>query len=119
MQVTNVHGLVNGWGKTDSSSRLEQTRTILSLAGLDDKPTILLGDFNLSLNSDCIALIEHQFTNLIRQNKVQSTRSAFYSKPDRYADYIFLSPQLNCIDFAVLDHDALWSFYLVISFSSE
>ena len=119
MQVMNIHGLVNGHGKTDSSSRLEQTRAILSIAGLDGKPTILLGDFNLTLNTACIALIERQFTNLVRQYSIQSTRSAFYSKPDRYADYIFLSPQLRCVDFAVPDHDVSDHLPLLCSFTSD
>ncbi len=51
--------------------------------------------------------------NLIKEYSVQSTRSSYYKKELRFADYMFVSPEVNITDFKVLpdevsDHLAMY-----------
>ena len=50
--------------------------------------------------------------NLIHEYNINSTRTSFYTKPEKYADYIFTSKDLLIKNFEVLpeevsDHAAL------------
>ena len=73
---------------------------------------ILAGDFNLSLNTKSVAMLDEHFDNLIKKYNVQSTRTSLYKKNERFADYIFVSHDVNVNNFVVLnenisDHTAL------------
>jgi endonuclease/exonuclease/phosphatase family metal-dependent hydrolase len=51
--------------------------------------------------------------NLVREHNVQSTRTSFYTKPDKFADYVFVTPDISVRNFKVLpdevsDHAALY-----------
>jgi endonuclease/exonuclease/phosphatase family metal-dependent hydrolase len=64
---------------------------------------ILCGDFNLLPDTDSLAILEQGMRNLVKEYRVTSTRSQFYEKPDRFADYILVSPEVIVEDFQVLD----------------
>jgi endonuclease/exonuclease/phosphatase family metal-dependent hydrolase len=64
---------------------------------------ILCGDFNLLPNTDSLTILEQGMRNLIKEYPVTSTRSRFYEKPDKFADYILVSPEVVVEDFQVLD----------------
>ena len=111
--IANIHGLWNGQGKTDSEDRLEQSRRIQKfLERFVGYQKILCGDFNLTLETESISLLERGMRNLIKENSVTSTRTSFYPKSERYADYIFISSDVEVKHFEVLadevsDHNAL------------
>ncbi len=100
--VGNVHGMwQRGIGKADTPERIEQSQILKNfLANYSDKK-ILCGDFNLLPDSKSVAIISEGMKNLIQEHGITSTRSEFYEKPDRYADYIFTSPDTSVSSFVV------------------
>lgn len=103
--VINFHGLWNGAGKgkKDSPERLEQSEKILDFMRGLKNPFVFCGDFNLLPDTESIRKFEDAgLRNLIREFGVTSTRTSFYTKPQRFADYAFLSKNVNLKDFKVL-----------------
>lgn len=102
--VVNFHGLWNGGGKTDSEDRINQSRRIVDFIKNISHNVILAGDFNLLPDTDSLKIIEKELglRNLISDYNVISTRTSHYTKPEKYADYIFVSPDIEVKNFAVL-----------------
>lgn len=111
--VLNFHGLWNGKGKTDTLDRLEQSRRIIKAIKRLDGPMILCGDFNLEPHTESLAMLEGcGLRNLVKEYGVMSTRTSFYTKPGKFADYILVSEGIDVRSFRVLpeevsDHAAL------------
>lgn len=110
--IVNVHGLWNGMGKKDCPDRLAQSKKIRGFIDTVTIPKILCGDFNLRPDTESIKIIEHGMMNLIRTYNVASTRTSLYLKEERFADYIFTSPDIPINAFEVLqaevsDHSPL------------
>jgi len=103
--ILNVHALWNGKGKTDTPERLAQSRRITEFIATLNTPKILCGDLNLRPNTESIKLLENGMNNLIKQYDVCSTRSKLYEKEERYADYIFTSPDIHINSFQVLNDE--------------
>jgi endonuclease/exonuclease/phosphatase family metal-dependent hydrolase len=103
--VLNVHALWNGKGKTDSSERIAQSTKINEFISTLNTPTILCGDFNLRPDTTSIKLIEGKMNmnNLIKKYDIHSTRSQLYQKAEKFADYIFTSPEIIINSFEVID----------------
>jgi endonuclease/exonuclease/phosphatase family metal-dependent hydrolase len=113
ISVLNIHGLWNGQGKTDTPERLAQSAKILEFLGTIQTPVVLCGDFNLLPETESLKMLEGKLVNLVKEYKVTSTRTSYYSKPDKFADYILISPELAVKDFKVLpdevsDHSPLF-----------
>lgn len=114
LTVINFHGLWNGLGKGDSSDRLNQSQKILDFIKTLEGSVVLCGDFNLLPNTESIGKIEKSgLINLIKKYNVASTRSSYYLKPEKFADYTFISPEIKVNDFKVLpdevsDHLAMY-----------
>jgi endonuclease/exonuclease/phosphatase family metal-dependent hydrolase len=111
--VVNVHGLWNGQGKTDTDARLAQSKAIRNFTDSVSGLKIICGDFNLRPDTESIAIIEQGMHNLIKENNILSTRTSLYGKDEKYADYIFTSPEIDVKDFKVMpeevsDHAALY-----------
>ena len=111
--IMNVHGLWNGMGKTDSPERITQSKRIRDAVCSSDSPTILCGDFNLRPDTESMKIIEIGMQNLIQIHEVSSTRTRFYPKTERFADYILTSPEIAVNTFEVLkdevsDHSPLF-----------
>ncbi len=111
--IMNVHGLWNGKGKTDCDERLVQSRNIRTFLDATPGSKILCGDFNLLPHTESLRIIEQGMVNLVREHNVQSTRTSFYTKPDKFADYVFVTPDIAVRDFKVLpdevsDHAVLY-----------
>lgn len=101
--VINFHGLWNGMGKGDSADRLEQSAKILEFTEDIQNPFVLCGDFNLLPDTESIWKFEHAgLRNLIREYGVTSTRTSFYTKPQKFADYVFISEGIVLKEFKVL-----------------
>lgn len=102
--VLNVHGLWNGKGKTDSSERIAQSLRINNFIKSLQDPVILCGDFNLRPDTKSIEIVEQGMNNLIKHYNIQSTRTDLYTKAEKFADYIFVSPKIKINTFEVLNN---------------
>jgi exonuclease III len=112
----NIHGLWQPTGKSDTPNRLEQSKNIIKFIRDKNENVVLGGDFNLRPDTQSIKMIEKELklNNLIDEFKVTSTRTPLYTRSDeKYADHIFVSPNMRVKDFQVLtdvvsDHAALY-----------
>jgi endonuclease/exonuclease/phosphatase family metal-dependent hydrolase len=112
--IVNFHGLWNGMGKSDTEDRLSQSDNIVAFLRTLSRPSVLCGDFNLLPDTQSIKKIEDAgMRNLIKEFGITSTRSNFYKKPLRFADYTFVSSDIAVHDFKMLpdeisDHLAMY-----------
>lgn len=112
--IVNFHGLWNGLGKGDSDERLVQTDRVICFLKTLDHPFVLVGDFNLRPDAESLLAFERfGLRNLIVEHGITNTRSSHYEKPERFADYAFVSDGVTVNDFKVLpdevsDHLALF-----------
>lgn len=111
--ILNVHGLWNGMGKKDTEDRIEQSYRIRAFMDTINTPKILCGDFNLRPDTQSIKILERGMRNLITQYGVKSTRTRFYTKNEKFADYILTSPEVKVNHFQVMleevsDHAPLY-----------
>ncbi len=101
--IVNFHGLWNGKGKGDSEERIEQSDKILEFLKALNNPFVLCGDFNLTPETESLKKFEESgLKNMIKEYGVTSTRTSYYDKDERFADYIFTSPELKEASFEVL-----------------
>lgn len=105
LTVINFHGLWAGRekGKGDTADRLEQTERIIEFTKQIQNPFVLCGDFNLLPDTQSLKKLEEAgLRNLIKESGVTSTRTSFYTKPEKFADYAFVTKSLCVQDFRVL-----------------
>lgn len=101
--VFNYHGLHNGDGKSDSDERFEQSKKIGEiLASVHNSAKIVCGDLNLLPDTKSLGMLEGSMRNLIKEHGVTSTRSSYYEKPLKFADYILVDKNITVNEFAVL-----------------
>jgi endonuclease/exonuclease/phosphatase (EEP) superfamily protein YafD len=100
--IFNLHGLYTGGGKGDGIARLEQSRKVSNFMRNHRGSKILCGDFNLNPETESIKIFEEGMVNLIKEKGIVSTRSHIYSGDNKYADYIFTSPDVAVLHFEVL-----------------
>ena len=103
--VVNVHGLWNGKGKSDTPDRLDQSRRIKEFMDQVATPKILCGDFNLRPDTESLGMIKEGMNDLVYMHNVSSTRTSLYGKEEKFADYIFTSPEIKINEFKVLPHE--------------
>ena len=116
--VINFHGLWNGKGKGDSDDRLLQSGNIINFLKHITVPQIFMGDFNLLPETASLKKFEEiGLRNLIKEYGVTSTRSSLYQKPEKYADYAFVSKEIKVKEFVVLPHEV--SDHLPLSLECE
>jgi endonuclease/exonuclease/phosphatase family metal-dependent hydrolase len=117
MLLVNAHLTHRPEGKRDSEKRLRQSKIIVDLLNMFDCPKILVGDFNLMPDTESIAMFERAgLRNLVKEFKVTATRTELYRRfkdGPKFADYIFVSPEITVNDFKVLpdvlsDHSPLY-----------
>ena len=116
--VLNVHGLWNGQGKTDTPARLQQSNNIRAFMDTITAPKILCGDFNLRPDTESLAIVAEGMNDWIAQRGIQSTRTSLYPKAEKFADYIFTSPDVEVIDFQVLPDEVSDHAPLLVEFSA-
>ena len=113
LTIINFHGLWNGKGKTDSKDRLKQSKNIIHFVKKLTGDTVLGGDFNLLPETESLRLFEIAgMKNLISDYDIKSTRTSFYKKEEKFADYVFVSEGVSVVNFKVLpdevsDHSPL------------
>jgi endonuclease/exonuclease/phosphatase family metal-dependent hydrolase len=103
MSVMNFHGLWNGLGKGDSDDRIAQSRRLLDFLASRREPFVLSGDFNLAPGARSLEMLEEAgLRNLVAEFGVASTRTSLYTRPEKFADYVFVSPGVEVLGFRVL-----------------
>lgn len=116
--VCNFHGWWrSGTDKRDTTERLKQSEQVNVFLESIDGAKILCGDFNLSPDTESISILENGMKNLIKKYGIISTRSHFYPKANRFADYVLISPDINVRDFRVLDIPVSDHLPLLLEFS--
>lgn len=115
--VFNVHALWNGRGKTDTPERIAQSQKIKEFISAIKTPKILCGDFNLRPDTESIKLLESEMNNLITKYNIHSTRSHLYPKEEKFADYIFTSPEIRINSFEVLQNEVSDHLPLLLDYS--
>jgi endonuclease/exonuclease/phosphatase (EEP) superfamily protein YafD len=113
--VMNFHGAwIPGSNKKDNDDRLLQSNNIARFVKNLSSPYVLVGDFNLLPTTISLKKLEDTGArNLIKEFGITSTRSSHYKKPERFADYAFVSDGIKVNDFRVLpdevsDHLAMY-----------
>lgn len=116
--ILNLHGAwIKDSHKKDTPERIEQSETLKEITEkerADGKEVILCGDLNLRPDTESIEIIESAgLRNLVAEFEVTDTRTKFYDKDVRFADYIFVSDGVEVNDFKVLpdvvsDHAPLY-----------
>lgn len=101
--VGHLHGLRDPSGKGDTPERRAQWQAV---AGAIDafrnpsEPVVLAGDMNVKPGSEMFEIMsEIGLTDLVTSRGIADTRTALYRKPERHANYMFVSPEVDVLDF--------------------
>lgn len=112
--IGNVHGLWHASGKGDVPARFDQPRRIVAaMTTVSADKRMIVGDFNALPSNQSLRLIEQAgYRNLVREYGITDTRTVFYDKMPRLADYAFVSGAVEVNQFCVnampvSDHAAL------------
>lgn len=116
--VHNFHGIPKG-DKKDTPERDLQTQRLLKIISSNDAPQILVGDFNLNIDTEAIAKLGSRLRNLIKESEFKTTRNSNYSKFETlpFADYAFVSKNIKVNNFAVLPEEVSDHLALALDFS--
>lgn len=112
--ILNFHGLWNEGGKGDSEDRLLQSDGIIQFMKTLSNPYVMCGDFNLLPDTQSLRKLEDfGLRNLIKEYGITSTRTSFYDKEHKFADYALVSDGIEVKDFKVLpdevsDHSPMY-----------
>ena len=114
--VINFQGLWTGEGRGDTEDRINQAQKLKEFLNTIGGAKIICGDFNLSLNTKSIAIIDENMRNLIREYGITSTRNRFFEYPDKFADYIIVGKDVKVNDFRVLQDEVSDHLALLLDF---
>jgi len=106
LNLMNVHGAPQPGDKLDNPKRIEQSNKIIDFMAKTEGLKIVGGDFNLESETDSVKMFEKNgYKNLISEYKIQTTRNNLawekYEIKQFFADYVFVSPDLNIKSFEV------------------
>jgi len=111
--VHNFHG-IPGNSKGDTPERGLQTKRLLEIVNTTDAPQIIVGDFNLDMNTESVSKLSERMINLVKVGGFKTTRNSNYNKIESlpFADYAFVTKDILVEKFEVLsdvvsDHLAL------------
>lgn len=115
--IVHMHGLRELAGKQDTSNRLAQAKALLRLIDRlqqRGERLVVCGDFNVLPASVTFELLKQiELTDLVTTRGHRDTRTSFYTKEERFADYMLVSPEVMVRRFDVVsepevsDHRAL------------
>ena len=101
-----MHGLRGEDGKHDTPERLAQAHALVALINRLWHPSeklIVCGDFNLLPDSATFEILQSLgLTDLMTARAFNGTRTSYYTKPERFADYILVSRQIDVSRFEVI-----------------
>lgn len=105
LTIVNIHGMPHPGHKLDTEGRLRQSQQIID--ALSGSKTIVCGDFNLLPETESVKMFSRVgYRNLVAEYAIPTTRNelAWAPWPDNkqlFADYSFVSPDINITHFAV------------------
>lgn len=112
-----MHGLRTQSGKGDSPARIEQAnalRRLIESIWRPDEPLVVCGDFNVLPESATFDILrELGLRDLVVAGGHTDTRTSWYEKTPRFADYMLVAPAVEVTKFEVVespevsDHRAL------------
>ena len=106
VSVTHMHGLRDLRGKMDTTERAAQAKRLLALSDQLREPgdaVVICGDFNVEAESETLRILEDAgMRELVIGGGHAGTRSSFYEKPGKFADYMLVDRDSAEIDFQVL-----------------
>lgn len=104
--IAHLHGLRGEDGKHDTVERLAQAHALVALIERLWRPgekLIACGDFNLLPGSATFGLLQTLgLRDLIIAHGITDTRTSHYAKPERFADYVLVSPEIEVSRFEVV-----------------
>lgn len=104
--IGSAHGPAEPGDKLDTKDRLHYVARIKDFLQKETGKKILCGDFNLLPDTESIKILESDFINLIKEFRIKDTRGPISQKkfkgtPQYFADYTFVSKNLNVKSFKV------------------
>ncbi|MGO4483435.1 endonuclease/exonuclease/phosphatase family metal-dependent hydrolase [Rhizobium pisi] len=115
--IAHMHGLRDPAGKGDTAAREEQAEALVKLIKRvwpGDEGLVVCGDFNVLPDSATFKVLARLgLSDLVTGNGLVDTRTSYYLKQGRYADYMLVTPGVNIAEFKVVeapevsDHRAL------------
>lgn len=117
LTIVQLHGLRDLAGKGDTPARLAQAHALVALIGKirqPGDPLVVCGDLNLLPDSETFAILAGiGLTDLVTTRGFTDTRTSWYPKDGRHADYLLVTPDVKVERFDVVaepevsDHRAL------------
>lgn len=112
--ILHMHGLWTGGGKGDTEERLLQSKNVVECIKKLKTEFVFCGDLNLLPDTKSLQMFTKELgcRDLIAEHSITSTRTSFYKKEPKFADYAFVSKGVVVEKFEVLpdevsDHKAL------------
>ena len=121
--IVNEHGIAMPGNKLDTPARIVQSKKIAEFLGAVRGAKIVCGDFNLDPKTESIKLLKKKFRNLISEFRIPATRSTLNrakyppNEVQLFADYMFVSQDINVKNFQVPDVPISDHLPLVLEFS--
>lgn len=116
--IFNIHGPWTARFKGDNERTLSYFKKVRDILNTTNGKKILCGDFNVSPDTQSIALIEKGMRNLINEYRIPTTRSTLYqSHISPFADYVFVSPDVTVEHFSLANVAVSDHLPLVLQFS--
>lgn len=117
--IYNLHGIwiPDSLGKNDTIARINQSKTIAKFIQKHNGEKIITGDFNLSPDTKSLNILEKNLKNLITDFKIPTTRSSFYTRGHKFADYTLVSAGVNINGFEVPDVTVSDHLPMILDFS--
>lgn len=104
--ITNLHGLRDPVGKGDTPARLAQATALVSLVQRiwqEGERLVVTGDFNVLPGSATFDVLgQIGLTDLVTGRGFTDTRTSLYTKEERHADYMLVTPQVAVTAFDVV-----------------
>jgi endonuclease/exonuclease/phosphatase family metal-dependent hydrolase len=115
--IVNFHGLWSGKERLDSEVRIEQSKKLKGLLNALGGTKIVCGDFNLTKDTESLAILDEGMRNLITESGITSTRpERYFPYPDKFCDYILVDNDVKVKEFKVLEDEASDHLPLVLDF---
>lgn len=107
LTVAHMHGLRDLAGKADTPEREWQAKALARLIGRIARAgerLIVCGDFNVLPGSSTFEILGGMgLVDLVATRGHVDTRTSYYDKAIRFADYMLVTPEVDVLDFDVVD----------------
>ncbi len=116
--VVNFHGIADGKGREDSEARISQSKKLKKLLDTLDGSKIVCGDFNLTRDTESLAIIDEGMRNMVKESGITSTRNRFFPYPDKFCDWILVEKDLKVKEFRVFEDEVSDHLALLLDFET-